>query len=604
MMSPQERHLAFGPHWHVLQSTAIGAGEGLAHLALPDHLRSEAQGMILHPGLLDLATGWAMDLIPGYDGAHLWVPMSYGVIRVHRALPADLISHVRRREGDAAGVQTFDIWLCDRAGGVHAEIEGFRITRLEHGFAAAADPAPRELDPEPGAAPLSEAEERLVHAISQGIPPDEGLELLGRALATGQPSLFVSSLHLPDLVAEADRAATPRTEAAAFARPDLDNEFAVPETATQQALARYWEKLLGVSSVGIHDGFFDLGGHSLIAVRLFAMIRKDMGVDFPISVLFEAPTIAGIAALIDARTGGSDAAVAADAPEAAAAPAFRHVVPLHPVTGPPDRPVFIVAGMFGNVLNLRHLSLLLGERRPVYGLQARGLIGGDAPHATIEEAAHDYIAEMRQVQPEGPYLIGGFSGGGITAFEIARQLEIDGQRTAMLALLDTPLPVRPALSRRDKALIKLQEFRRKGPRYAAEWLRARRDWQARQRETAEGGADMGGYNNRAIEAAFRAAVASYAPRRWDGNAVLLRPRLDRHWAVSRGNHVSAEREYVFADNQWGQYAPNLTVIEVPGDHDGMVLMPNVAVLADRLRREIARAEGSAAAPPASVTAAE
>eukprot|EP00494_Astrolonche_serrata_P016437 UN16603 len=75
--------------------------------------------------------------------------------------------------------------------------------------------------------------------------------------------------------------------------------------------------------------------------------------------------------------------------------------------------------MFGNVLNLRHLAQLIGEERPFYGLQARGLYGDHAPHETFEAMASDYIAEIKTVQPEGPYILGGFSGGGITAYEIA-----------------------------------------------------------------------------------------------------------------------------------------------------------------------------------------
>ena len=110
---------------------------------------------------------------------------------------------------------------------------------------------------------------------------------------------------------------------------------------------------------------------------------------------------------------------------------FTHIVPMHDGDGGPRRPFFLVAGMFGNVLNLRHLAHLLGADRPVYGLQARGLYGGEPPHDTMEEAARDCIAEMRQVQPEGPYMVGGFSGGGITAYEIARQLEAAGEEVSM-----------------------------------------------------------------------------------------------------------------------------------------------------------------------------
>jgi thioesterase domain-containing protein len=267
---------------------------------------------------------------------------------------------------------------------------------------------------------------------------------------------------------------------------------------------------------------------------------------------------------------------------------------MHDRDGGPGTPFFLVAGMFGNVLNLRHLAQLLGGDRPFWGLQARGLYGDEAPHDRLPEAAAGIIAEMRQVHPEGPFLLGGFSGGGLTAWEIARQLEAEGHEVPLLALLDTPLPVRPGLSRADKALIKLAEFRRKGPAYAAEWWRARRDWQRAQAEAPAADAE-GAFHNAAIEAAFRRAVAAYALPRREGATVLFRPPLDRHWRVTGGRWVSRAKEYVSADNDLTPFAPRLTVIEVPGDHDSMVLEPNVRVLAARLRAEIAAAE--AAAPP-------
>jgi thioesterase domain-containing protein len=253
--------------------------------------------------------------------------------------------------------------------------------------------------------------------------------------------------------------------------------------------------------------------------------------------------------------------------------------------------------MFGNVLNLRHLAQLLGGDRPFYGLQARGLYGDAEPHRSLAAAAADYIAEIRQVQPEGPYLLGGFSGGGLTAWEMARQLEAAGQEVAQLVLLDTPLPMRPALSRADKALIKLAELRAKGPGYLADWARARWEWERRKRhpEAATEGAAQ--FHNAGIEAAFREAIADYTLPERQGATALFRPPLDRHWQVTGGNWVSHAKEYVFEDNDLSRFAPALEVIEVPGDHDSMVLEPNVRVLAARLRAVIAFAEG--AAPPSS-----
>ena len=253
--------------------------------------------------------------------------------------------------------------------------------------------------------------------------------------------------------------------------------------------------------------------------------------------------------------------------------------------------------MFGNVLNLRHLALLLGRDRPVYGLQARGLIGDEEPHHTMEAAAVDYIAELRTVQPHGPYLLGGFSGGGLIAYEMARQLEAAGQEVAVLAMIDTPQPVRPSLSRRDKALIKMQDLRRKGPRFLGEWAAGRLRWELDKRRKKPG--DTGtpaGFNNLKIEAAFRQAAASYKLEPRSGPLVLFRPPLDRHWQVSNNRWVSAAREYVLEDNGWTAWAPRTRVIEVPGNHDSMVLVPNVRVLAEHLKKLVEQVEQPEAAP--------
>jgi thioesterase domain-containing protein len=98
------------------------------------------------------------------------------------------------------------------------------------------------------------------------------------------------------------------------------------------------------------------------------------------------------------------------------------------------------------------------------------------------------------------------------------------------------------------------------------------------------------FHNRDIEAAFRSAVADYDLRPWTGPLSLFRPPLDRHWQVSGGGFVSAAREYVFHDNQWTRWAAGIEVFEVPGDHDSMVLEPNVRVLARRIKERIEAAE--------------
>jgi len=586
LRSPQEAHLVFGPRWRVLTQRRYGVGEAIAHLALPPAFRDTDRAWRLHPALLDLATGWAMGLIAGYRPDHLWVPVSYACMRVFAPLPGDVVSWVRNAADNRADRATavFDITLADPDGRIVVEIEGFTIRRMEAALSFDPDLRGLEFD-EAAPRAASPAEERLLHAFSLGIRPDEGGQAFARAVAAGRPQIIVSSLDLPALVAQTAEAEAAKGEGQTFERPDLETDYLGPRNDVERTLVGFWQELLGIAQVGVEDSFFDLGGHSLIAVRLFAMVKKAYRVDFPISILFEAPTIAACAALISAQIGD-----AADVP--APRRRFTHLVPMHQGEGGAGRPFFLVAGMFGNVLNLRHLAQLLGGDRPFYGLQARGLYGDAAPHASIPEAAADYIAELRQVQPKGPYQLGGFSGGGLTAWEMARQLEAAGEKVAVLVLLDTPLPVRPALTRADKALIKLAELRAKGPGYLVEWARARRDWARRDRSVAQ--ADATAFQNAAIEAAFRAALPRYVMTQRQGATVLFRPPLDRHWQVTGGRWVSRAKEYVFPDNDLTQFAPALQVIEVPGDHDSMVLEPNVRVLAARLRKVI---EGRAVPEP-------
>jgi thioesterase domain-containing protein len=177
---------------------------------------------------------------------------------------------------------------------------------------------------------------------------------------------------------------------------------------------------------------------------------------------------------------------------------------------------------------------------------------------------------------------------------MAQQLEAAGEVVSVLVLLDTPLPLRPALLRADKALIKWAELRAKGPGYLVDWARARWAWEMQKHapKVVENGDAQ--FHNAAIEAAFRAALPAYAMPSRMGTTVLFRPALDRAWAVTGGRWVSHAKEYVFEDNDLTQFAPALEVIEVPGDHDSMVLEPNVRVLAARLRSVIRLAEAGGA----------
>ena len=601
LRSIQEAHLQFGPRWSVLRSVALGAGEAMASLRLPDAFVDDlTEGFDLHPAVLDIATGFAMELIDGYDPlAALWVPFSYGRIRLRRPLPARIWSLARLKGSgqDQSGMASFDVTLFDDEGRVVAEVERFSVRKIGPAVALSVSYTERDLTADPAAerkrGETSPAMARLAAQVSQGILPQEGTEALVRALATDHAQVIVSSLDLDDLKKRA--AERPKEaeggQADAFQRPDLDTEYVEPATDIERKLAEFWSELLGVKSIGTRDSFFDLGGHSLIAVRLFRMIKKAYAIEFPISVLFEAPTIAQCAALIErAGGGGTDAQpekgeTTSDADAGVVAPRFKHVVPMHPGKAAHRTPLFICAGMFGNVLNLRHLAIRIGQDRPVYGLQARGLYGGDTPHETFEEMAADYIAEMRQVQAHGPYILAGFSGGGIVAYEMARQLVAAGEDVSQVFLLDTPLPHQPFQSIWDRLSIRRQDFQREGlgliPRWIAGKLRYRRV--VRERELKDESApDM--LHNKMIEDYFLAALRRYTVKAYGGSVTLLRPKLDVRYVLPDGRKLNESRNIMADDNGWTPYVARLQVYEVPGDHDSMVLEPNVRSLAEHMRQ--------------------
>ncbi len=617
--SVQEAHLRFGPRWRVLRDLALVDGTATARLALDPAFRADLDaGYRLHPALADIATGCAMALVPDYDAdACLWVPASFGAVRVHGPMPAEVTSRIRLGVAEGGeGFASFDIVITDAAGEPVLEVEGFTVKRLDPGVTLGAPEAGLEF-----AAPRADASQAsgpavqaLAAMVRQGIRPEEGVEALFRAIGAGRPQVIVSSMDLEALRA---RPAAPPIGPAArsefFEGPVSEAASVAPRTETERVLAGFWTDLLGIARVGVEDSFFDVGGHSLIAVRLLRRIRERFAIDLPISVLFEAPTIAAFAALLGDRPDavGPLEAAGADPVPAEAPPRRLHVVPMRVRAEDARTPFFLCAGMFGNVLNLRHLALQIGLDRPVYGLQARGLYGEHAPHETFEEMARDYCAEIRSVQPRGPYLLGGFSGGGLAALAMARHLTQDGEAVPVVLLLDTPVPQNVTLSLSDRLAMKVQDFQSQGGSFLAAWLKRRARWERlRLRERTAAPEAPGGerFHDDAIEAAFRRALDRLVLQPYPGRVVLYRPEVQVAHRLSGGRRLDANRSLILEDNGWSPYLPGLTIAGVAGNHDSMVLEPNVRVLAARMRGHLADAElaparsrsaRAASAPPGS-----
>ncbi len=605
LRTSQENHLQFGPDWRVLRRVAIGSSVAMGQLELGEANTHSVDTYHLHPGLLDIATGFAMKLIDGYsdagDQSRLWVPISYQACQVYRPLSSKIYSVVRcaGNNRDDEGLASFDVVIYNEGGDVLVAVKRLTVKKMTEPIDLESVPPHQTLEPQDSQVQsggdfrqLSPAELAFQTMLSMGIRPAEGAQAFVDVIErTSVPQVIVSSIGLDELRIESTRAAEllhQQDVSQKFARPDLDSDFVEPADDVERTLAKFWEDLLGVDRVGTHDNFFTLGGHSLVAVRLFAKIQQTFQVDFPISVLFQAPTITSCAELIRESIGEYQVDSKTEEAPTQRKPRYQHLVPMHSTKTEQLTPFFLVAGMFGNVLNLRHLAQLIGDMRPFYGLQARGLFGGSQPHSTFEEMASDYIKEMQTVQPRGPYLVGGFSGGGITAYEISRQLIDAGHDVSRLVFLDTPLPYNDPLSSVDRMSIHWQRVKSKGLDYFREWAENRYDWELQRFRRRFGfdeveKEDPAAFQSGLMEVAFYQALTKYQIQPLEIRTTLLRPKLPVEYRLSGGRMAREDRQIVMDDNGWSRYINDLDVFEVPGDHDSMVLEPNVRILANKLR---------------------
>ncbi len=362
---------------------------------------------------------------------------------------------------------------------------------------------------------------------------------------------------------------------------------AIPHNARLESeLVELFRIASGNSSLHAHTPLSDLDVSRLKAARLFTHIKNHYRLNQTVFELMRYQSAAEFAALIDNGVEEEDEK-----------PSFRYLVPMHPDQSKMRTPFFLVAGMFGNILNLRHLGRLLGVDRPVYGIQARGLYGDEKPHRTIEDMAAAYLEEIKKVVSDGPFLLGGFSGGGLVAFEMAKRLRAEGGNVPVLILLDTPLPQRPKITYRDRLVMQRLKLQRGGGRYVKEWAKNRLSWELellrRRFHQIDESYDPGGFKNDAIQEAFLGAAAAYQVGTYGGKVLLYRPVLDKAYEVAPGRYINSERELVLEDQGWGPYVAEIEVREVPGDHDHMVLEPEVRVLASLMRRALAEVDSLA-----------
>jgi len=375
--------------------------------------------------------------------------------------------------------------------------------------------------------------------------------------------------------------AFPRTDGGKIERrslpdPEADGAAATepvaPRTELEAKLAEIWADVLGVETVGVEDDFFDLGGQSLVATRLAARIRAELGRELPLALLLRASTVARLAASLAAGREEVRPPLIALHPHGIARPLFL---------GPPGG---------GHVVCYRKLASVLAPGIPVFGLQARGIDDGQAPMQTVAEIAAYFVDAVRAAQPEGPYHLGGWSFGGMVAFEMGRQLLAAGAEMGLVAMLDTSIPgARDPAETLDHARVmqrivadlvgwaaasslRIETLRPLPPREQA--IAAVK--QVRVKSLPESRVD----EILALTAVRRAnlrALVSYVPGRYEGELTYFRTAASER-ALPRDGAVEF----------WESRVGTMTLHRVGGSHGSILEQPYVADVAARLAAVVRR----------------
>jgi len=594
----EQDFMAFGPRWSNIRKVAFGASEALIDLLLDPAFADDLTAYALHPALLDMATGGAQALIPGIDlTTEFYVPMAYGAVRLFAPMPAHVVSHVHCLPDTENGVAYFDVTLCAPDGTVFAEISRFTMRRLDARTSLAATAPEMTQRKRPAHDPLADS-------LREGIAAAEGLEALGRAMAQpGIVQVAISSVDLPLWVRKLQapaRAPALVSESDTLQPAELPEGFIPPATSAEISLAKIWSELLGVRYVSVKDDFFDLGGNSLTGVRLFAAIRKQFQVSLPLATLFEAPTISDLALMLpqdnepeaqptEGALEKSDStrkmskqvpAGMASSKPASAKGGWTPLVRMSRGT-PATRPLFLIHGAKGNVLWFKPFADRLKDAYPIYGVEAQGIDGSLPFQDTIEEMAALYIRHLLTVDPEGPYRLVGYSGGGVIAVEMAQQMKRSGRKVELLIMLDTLAP------QEIERPLGLAEKIRYMSKMGAPHLRRRARQQLSQigdaarrlvgpKTAEEEKSEIEILADRS-EVMYREAQRRYFPAAYDGDVLIFRAKYSDAIFVRSGPLLG-----------WQDIATGkVEVVTLEAHHDNLLAEPNVDVVVAEVQSRIA-----------------
>ncbi len=352
--------------------------------------------------------------------------------------------------------------------------------------------------------------------------------------------------------------------------PDIDlsqeNQLILPRDTIEIKLAQIWSKVLNIYPIGVTNNFFELGGDSLLAVRLMSQIKEQFQKNLPLATLFTSPTIEQLAHLLRS--------------EANSLP-WSALVRIKSNGNKP--PLFCVHPAGGNVLCYQDLACYLSSEQAVYGLQSVGLDLQNPHHTSIEQMATHYIQEIQTVQPHGPYFLSGWSLGGLVAFEMAQQLQYRGEQIALLVLIDSCPPSIIPREPENNATALVEEF-------IGQDLDLEQDLdlgleQLQQLETEE----------KLIFAVEQALKKHLIPEDFDLDQALYLLRIQRLNVQAIHNYqpqfysgsivlLKASETDADFESAWNELVESIETHLVPGNHQNMIKPPHVQILAQQLQK--------------------
>jgi acyl transferase domain-containing protein/thioesterase domain-containing protein/acyl carrier protein len=572
----------YGPRWlSNIKWRKANEHHNLALMELPAEFSHDLDLYKFHPSLVDTATYVVADVLPNeltsklafFKADSTYLPYFYERVQIKGALPGKFYSYTTR---ELRGRDwSINLSFIDPDGTELVAIDNYVLKYTDSAYSIKDNQDARQ---------AKNRRDRKVDAfLDAAILPQEGVDSLERILQNRIAQMIVStvSFEYKRSLLNQDKPKAASESVTLFERPQLSQVYEAPQTELEKAIATIWEQVLGIKGIGVRDNFFDLGGDSLIIVQILQKLRQTLKEDLTINDLLNANTIADLAQIIDPQSARTQKQLPACIVK------FRE-------GSPHVSPIFLIHPIAGTTRNYVNLPNCLASERPLYAIQHPKWIGESENFKTIEDLAAYYLKALRQVQPQGPYFLGGYSGGVYITYEMAQQLTAAGEDVAFLALIDKPHweteADKPNWNNPDfgtdlETMVYYADIhtpKSSGESHLSDYLELNGFDERLQHfiQNSPWIQDMMPANSTDEEwrtfweifVELRILNVNYSLKKYGGQAVYIAAKIRDIY-----------REH-FNEKPWFEVIPNLVFEEVPGDHVTMWHQPNIQVLSQIIQK--------------------